>query len=152
MPGENELRHELEVVRKGRGVQEPQIRDRMGPALRRLCGVGTGTSHGEARRALVARLDGVAVELPGDLRLAARTMFALTGTDPRHRFLRQRYDTLSTADHRTPIQMRLAALKSLNTELQRPLIIRQAGSTTMKGGTGMQTYLIELLLVLASFL
>jgi hypothetical protein len=95
MPGGDALRHELEVVRKGRGVQEPQIRDRMGPVLRGLCGVDGATSHGEARRALVARLDGVTGELPGDLGLAVRTMFALTGTDPRHRFLKQRYETLS---------------------------------------------------------
>ncbi len=94
MPSGGVLRDELEAVRKGRGVQEPDVRSRMGPTLRLLCGVGTSTPHSRARQALVAYLGGATEELPDELRLAANAMFAIDGSY-RQRFLRQRYEVLA---------------------------------------------------------
>jgi len=94
MPSGGELRGELEAARKGRGVQEPDVRGRMGPVLRTLCGVGPGTPHSHARRALITYLGGASDALPDDLRLAARAMFGIED-GYRLRFLRQRYDVLA---------------------------------------------------------
>lgn len=93
MPGET-LRDELEAVRKGRGVQEPQLRARVGPQLRRLCQIGADTPHGTARRVLADFLHRAADDLPAELQLAANVMFAV---DDRYvqRFLRQRYEALA---------------------------------------------------------
>lgn len=94
MTSERVLREELEALRKGRGLQEPQIRDRMGPAVRQLCGISAGTLHSDARRALLSVLNDAAESLPSALRLAATVMFAID-EDHQHRFLRQRYESLA---------------------------------------------------------
>lgn len=88
------LREELEAVRKGRGVQEPQTRNRMGPRLRRQCHVDSSTTHSDARQALIALLRKATDRLPVELQLAANAMFAI---DDRYlqRFLRQRYEALA---------------------------------------------------------
>jgi hypothetical protein len=94
LPEQLQLREELETLRKGRGVQEPQLRSRMGPLLRHSSGVDAHTTHGDARRALTALLVRAADALPGDLRLAAHAMFAIDDNYS-HRFLRQRYEVLA---------------------------------------------------------
>jgi len=66
----------------------------MGPTLRRLCGVGASTPHSDARRALLEAISDASEALPADLRLAAAVMFAID-EDHRHRFLRQRYESLA---------------------------------------------------------
>ncbi|HEY0640438.1 MAG TPA: hypothetical protein VGD67_22640 [Pseudonocardiaceae bacterium] len=94
MPSESAFHAELEGIRKGRGVQEPQIRDRIGPSLRWVCGVTAATSHSDARRALIGVLTEAATALPSELGLAARVMFAID-EEHQHRFLRQRYEALA---------------------------------------------------------
>lgn len=82
MPDQTELRAELEVVRKGRAAQEPQLRNRLGPVLRMLCGVDSTTPHNHARQALTTYLVGASDELPADLRLAVRAIVLLEGNRP----------------------------------------------------------------------
>jgi hypothetical protein len=127
------LRDELEVLRKGRGLQEPQIRDRVGPTLRRLCGVGATTSHSDARRALVDLLMNASGALPDDLRQAASVMFAINN-DFRHRFLRQRYESLAqrwNCDFRTVQRRCDEALDLLHDEFEgRTGPSRSVGSST----------------------
>jgi hypothetical protein len=69
---------ELKTLRKGRGVEVPQIGDRAGPALREVCGVNADDSPGEIRRKLIAGLEGFAAQLPGDLRLAVLAALAIS--------------------------------------------------------------------------
>lgn len=130
MSGGAELRAELEAVRKGRGVQEPQVRIRLGPILRRLCGVGENTPPSQARRALVTYLVGAADELPDELRLATRVMFAIE-EDFQHRFLRQRYDALAArwnCDFRT-VQRRCDEALLLITDQLRNQVVPARSST-----------------------
>ena len=116
------LRSELEAVRKGRGVQEPQLRSRMGPLLRRLCGVDSNTPHSDARRALATFLTNASDGLPIELRLAAQAMFAV---DDRytHRFLRQRYEALAVVwncDFRTVQRRCNEALNLMSDRFRQP--------------------------------
>lgn len=94
MSSAGEYREELESVRKGRGVHEPQLRSRIGPILRSFCAIGIHTSHSDTRRVIIAELEVGCNTLPGDLELAARVMFAIEN-GYQHRFLRQRYTALA---------------------------------------------------------
>ena len=42
-----EFASELKTLRKGRGIYVPQISERVGPALREVCGVVSGDTAGE---------------------------------------------------------------------------------------------------------
>ena len=119
MPSERELYTELEAIRKGRGVQEPQLRNRIGPGLRSLCGISVHTSHGDARRALIATLAVACNDLSAELKLAAQAMFAIAD-GYHHRFLRQRYDALAAkwnCDFRTVQRRCDEALGLISAEL-----------------------------------
>jgi hypothetical protein len=71
------LAAELKTLRKGRGVSVAQIGDRVGPALRTLCGVPDGANVAEVRQKLGDRLEKLAGELPDDLRVAALVALGL---------------------------------------------------------------------------
>lgn len=133
MSPERELRAELEALRKGRGLLEPQIRDRVGPNLRQLCGVGPTTSHSDVRRTVVGLLMNASEDLPDDLRLAATVMFAIND-HYRHRFLRQRYESLAlqwNCDFRTVQRRCDEALDLLGDQLDgRAGPSREPGSST----------------------
>lgn len=133
MPSGRVLREELRALRKGRGLQEPQLRDRMGPAIRRLCDVGATTPHSVARHALLTLLDDASGALPADLRLAAAVMFAIDETH-RHRFLRQRYESLAqrwNCDFRTVQRRCNEALDLIRDQLDgRAPASRRPGSST----------------------
>lgn len=133
MPSERVLRDELEALRKGRGLQEPQIRDRVRPTLRRLCGIGAVTAHGDARHALLGLLGNACEALPDDLRFAATVMFGIDD-EHRQRFLRQRYEALArrwNCDFRTVQRRCDEALDLLADQLDgRAGPSRQAGNST----------------------
>jgi hypothetical protein len=68
---------ELGALRKGWGLRRPNVRDRIGPELRKLCAIDETTTH-SAARAKIARLLGRAFgALPDDLAMAARAMMAI---------------------------------------------------------------------------
>ena len=73
-----ELVRELKSLRKGRGVHAGRIGDRIGPTLRVLCGVTEDDGPVTIREKLVARLTGLAEQLPEDMRLATVAAFGLT--------------------------------------------------------------------------
>jgi hypothetical protein len=79
MPFEDDLYQELARLRRGRGLQEPRPAERLGPLLRRLCGVAPGDPDGVARRRAEALLTELAADLPDDLRVAAELSLALDG-------------------------------------------------------------------------
>ncbi|MFB9926915.1 hypothetical protein ACFORO_19560 [Amycolatopsis halotolerans] len=78
MNSHGELVRELKSLRKGRGVHAGRIGERIGPTLRVLCGVTEDDGPVAIREKLVARLTGLAEQLPGDMRLATVAAFALT--------------------------------------------------------------------------
>jgi hypothetical protein len=72
-----EFAAELKTLRKGRGIYVPQIGQRVGPALRSVCGVVAGDSAGEMRRKVATRLEEMAVGLPEDLHVAVLAALAI---------------------------------------------------------------------------
>lgn len=85
---------ELNHLRRGRGVMAGDLPERVGPALRVLSGIADSDSVHEVRRKLIALLDEVAIDLPGDLRLALSAGLALH-EDVHHRFLEERMQWLA---------------------------------------------------------
>jgi len=90
------LTAELKTLRKGRGVSVAQIGDRVGPALRTLCGAADTTNAAELRQKLSDRLENLANELPDDLRIAAQVALGLY-RDAQRPFYQERIRWL--ADH-----------------------------------------------------
>lgn len=64
------LADELKRLRKGRGVHAPNIVERAGPGLRRLCGIRPDDGPAVVRDRLTSTLRELALHLPDDLRLA----------------------------------------------------------------------------------
>lgn len=64
------LTEELKRLRKGRGVHAPNITERAGPGLRRLCGIRPGDGAATVRTRLMTTLRELADRLPADLGLA----------------------------------------------------------------------------------
>ena len=93
MPFEDDLYQELGRLRRGRGLQEPRPAERLGPLLRRLCGVAPADPDGVARRRAEAVLGELTADLPDDLRIAAELSLAL-GDRPASR-LTQRTEALA---------------------------------------------------------
>jgi len=120
MPFEDDLYQELTRLRRGRGLQEPRPAERLGPLLRRLCGVAPGDPDGVARRRAGAVLAELAADLPDDLRTAAELSLALAD-GPASR-LTQRTEALAaeqrcsgrTARRRMDEAARLLARAALN--------------------------------------
>ncbi|HEU5470820.1 MAG TPA: hypothetical protein VFV67_09210 [Actinophytocola sp.] len=68
---------ELRTLRKGRGLYVGQISDRVGPALREVCGVVDGDGPAEIRRKVADRLESLASGLPEDLRVTLMAAFGI---------------------------------------------------------------------------
>jgi len=71
------LADELKRLRKGRGVHAPNIVDRAGPGLRRLCGIRPDDSAATVRARLMTTLRELADRLPEDLGLALLVQLGL---------------------------------------------------------------------------
>ena len=84
-----ELVEEMKALRRGRGILEGRIDDRIGRALRIACGVPEGSSPTDTRRIVSTRLTELADQLPDDLRNAVLAAFALL-PDTRQRFYQER--------------------------------------------------------------
>jgi hypothetical protein len=68
---------ELKTLRKGRGMSASDIGRRVGPRLRAACEVADGDDSVRIREKVRARLEGLAVTLSPDLRLAVLAGFGL---------------------------------------------------------------------------
>jgi hypothetical protein len=78
MPDEHTtLTDELKRLRKGRGVHAPNIAARVGPGLRRLCGIRADDGPAAVRDRLTATLREHAGRLPVDLRMALLVQLGL---------------------------------------------------------------------------
>ncbi|MPZ80168.1 MAG: hypothetical protein GEV28_07140 [Actinophytocola sp.] len=94
MPDHATLTDELKRLRKGRGVHSTNIADRVGPALRRLCGIGPDDPSATVRDRLGMRLRDLAARLPDDLRLALLAALGLH-EDTTHPRLGERLEWLA---------------------------------------------------------
>jgi hypothetical protein len=88
VPGDD-LYLELVELRRGRGLDSPDLVVRIGPLLRRACGIRTGCAETAAKSLLIQRLTEATQSLPDDLRLVAQSALAMPPA-PRQRFLRDR--------------------------------------------------------------
>jgi hypothetical protein len=84
-----ELVRELKTLRKGRAVFIRQIVERVGVELSQVCGVAEGDGPAEVRKKVCDRLEGLAADLPEDLRLAVLVAFAIH-REARHPFYKDR--------------------------------------------------------------
>lgn len=69
--------HELNDLRRGRGLNAADLAARIGPRLRRTCGVADGDSPALVRRKVVLRLTALCEQLPDDLHIAASVALGL---------------------------------------------------------------------------
>jgi hypothetical protein len=91
-----ELIGELKNLRKGRGIDDEELADRVGPALRSVLAIDGAVPLPDLRAAVGNLLTDGAEQLPGDLKLALLVAFGLhPGT--RHRFYTQRIEGLAEA-------------------------------------------------------
>src|SRR5262249_22749942 len=74
-----ELADELRTLRKGAGVLAAPIAPKVGPALRRRCGIADGDSQADIRRKIESWLRSAIDQLPADLRAPMLAAFALDG-------------------------------------------------------------------------
>jgi len=84
-----ELVRELKILRKGRALFIRQIAERVGSGLSQVCGVADGDTPAEVRRKVSDRIEGLAADLPEDLRLAVLVAFGIH-RDARHPFYKDR--------------------------------------------------------------
>lgn len=68
---------ELKALRKGRGIQAPHIVDRVGPAIRAICGIDENDDAASVRQKVIARLTTLASSLSPDLQIGVRAAFGL---------------------------------------------------------------------------
>ncbi|MEU5696786.1 hypothetical protein [Actinosynnema sp. NPDC020468] len=74
-----ELAAELRVLRRGLGVHEPRMPERLGPAARSAFGVTTADSPSTARGRVTAAFDAALVRLPERVRAVLTAAFNLEG-------------------------------------------------------------------------
>lgn len=98
MPNDDVVK-ELISLRRGRGVDDPDLALRIGPQLRAICGIDPRDDEARARGLLVERLAAAVAGLPDDLALAARAALGLPQA-PRSRFLQDRLAWLGEQLHR----------------------------------------------------
>ncbi|WP_020670261.1 hypothetical protein [Amycolatopsis nigrescens] len=76
-PNVTELEEELKRLFKGRGVQDADIKERIGPALRRACGITPEDGPERTRTLLIGRLREWVEDLPRDLAMTTSAAFGL---------------------------------------------------------------------------
>jgi hypothetical protein len=102
---EEQLYTELGALRKGWGLRRPYVRDRVGPELRKLCGIDDTVTHSAARSRVTELLVRAFGALPDDLALAARAMMAIEPDYP-DKTLTLRQERLATTWNVDPMTVR----------------------------------------------
>lgn len=72
------LAEELKALRRGRGVHHRAIEERVGPELRRVCGISPGDDRAAVRAAVIDKLSQAAATLPAELALSASVALGIT--------------------------------------------------------------------------
>ena len=142
MPGED-LYLELIELRRGRGLDSPDLVARIGPALRRMCGIADRSTEVEAKSLVIRYLTEAIERLPADLRLAARAALAMPPA-PRQRFLRERNAWLAEQlerDARTVTRRSDEAFRLLAQNLSAPTT--PAGSSSAEAANAPDGWFID---------
>jgi hypothetical protein len=96
-----QMAKELQQLRRGHGVHAPDVMQRVGPLLGRVCGLDPAEPSGANRERLVQRIGATVPELPADLRLAVQAALGLPPAS-QSRFLRERMAWLGAQLDRDP--------------------------------------------------
>jgi hypothetical protein len=99
------MMEEIKSVRRGRGLHHRGIVDRVGPELRRACGIEPGDTTSVVRAKLIEKLGRTADTLPEELALSAR---AALGIHPETYELLQLQDRVDWLAHRLRRDVRTA--------------------------------------------
>lgn len=129
------LAEEVKAVRRGRGLHHPAIEARVGPQLRRVCGVTPGDAPSVVRAKVIDRLGNAADTLPGELALAAR---AALGIHPETHELLQLQDRVDWLGRRLRRDVRTARrrIDEASGRLAEALDTGTAGSPAGRRGPG----------------
>ena len=71
------LAEEIKAIRRGGGLHHRTVGDRVGPELRRACGITESDTLSVVRTKLIDRLDRAADELPDELAVAVRAALGI---------------------------------------------------------------------------
>ncbi|HEY7592002.1 MAG TPA: hypothetical protein VH969_02505 [Actinophytocola sp.] len=101
MVAQVDLVAELKTLRKGRGLLASRIGERIGSALRAICDVSDDDGPALIRQKVARRLEGLAGDLPADLRIAVLAAFAIS-PDARLPFYQDRVRWTASRLNRDP--------------------------------------------------
>ncbi|MFC3896617.1 helix-turn-helix domain-containing protein [Lentzea rhizosphaerae] len=101
MSGPDALFDDLRRLSKGRGVHDPDVGDRVGPALRQVCDLTALDGPETVRQKVSDWVHGTTELLPHHLRLTVTTPLGLN-PDAQFRFLHQRVSWLAAKQQRSP--------------------------------------------------
>lgn len=134
VPGQIELIvTEIRSLHKGRGIQVHDLDARLGPHLMELAGGNPATR----RQALAQQLNGCALELTSDLRLAVTASLGLLGQTRQMPYFRERAEWLAGQlgrDYRTALRRIEAAEKLLAEVIAGELQQRRSRAATAPNG------------------
>ena len=89
------LAEEIKAVRRGGGLHHRTVADRVGPELRRACGITESDTLSVVRTKLIDRLDRAADELPDELAVAVRAALGIQPETEKMLQLQERIDWLA---------------------------------------------------------
>ncbi|HET8658088.1 MAG TPA: hypothetical protein VFM55_03720 [Micromonosporaceae bacterium] len=138
---------EIRLLRKGRGINAPDIEARLGPHLRELVAGATGPDDGDCRRSLATEINSCTAGLPEDLRTAITASLGLSAETRQIPKLRDRITWLSAQlgrGYRTALRRVDVAERLLAEEIAHELRRRRGQAA----GTPQGWYLDELRTVL----
>jgi len=75
MPNDSDLLGELKSLRQRRGVGRPDLRDQLGPEIRKRCGLTPSAPHARVRQAVTQLIRDLTRDLSADLQAAAAAAF-----------------------------------------------------------------------------
>jgi hypothetical protein len=90
------LAEELKGLRRGRGVHQRAIEDRVGPELARVCGIAPGTERSAVRAAVIEKLGQAVATLPAELSLSASAALGIAPATADLLQLQDRVEWLAT--------------------------------------------------------
>jgi hypothetical protein len=89
------LAEEIKAIRRGGGLHHRTVADRVGPELRRVCGITGSDTVSVVRTKLIDRLDRAATELPDELAVSVRAALGIQPETERMLQLQDRIDWLA---------------------------------------------------------
>ena len=89
------LAEEIKAIRRGGGLRHRTVADRVGPELRRVCGITGSDTVSVVRTKLIDRLDRAATGLPDELAVSVRAALGIQPETERMLQLQDRIDWLA---------------------------------------------------------